>query len=771
MAKRINKFIVVLFCLLAFLGPLKSHAFEVINNISTRNAFFTGRVSYLNKIEKMLARYGKVYLTGYGGIGKTQLAKEFSYIHNSEYDLMWWFDLSDNIELQYENLLTHLSNNESFKKILHINVKDIAPSVLVDFTNSLLEKNNCKWLLVFDGVIDSRNIKLPKVKTAKQHIIVTTREKQNTGNNVLTICPFDDQESEQFLFKIHPQEKKEDIVKLYKILHNFPLALAQASEEILMRKEGIKIYLETHDESLAKPELVQSDITQDYNNNYREILDQVLQNIEQKDKESAKVLYMLALLKTNITKKLLRDLFGNEIEDKLITLSKYGIIQIVDYKNSQVLNIHDVIREMAIKKFNNKDILYRKKIILTLSKHFSNLCLERGSQYFNNVDSNSIRVASLYLFINLALQNNIINDEVINIVIVALQLSGSSIINKYDNYSLYQQIANEIYSKNLDNITYLKKALLYVNLVYADFIFNSEGDLLKFEKEILRLVELVERDRDYKTLFIMYIKVAYLYLFLGEFKTAKGYLEKAERNVNYVDIIEVVQYWYIRVRVLYELREVKEAEKACEIYEKLMNQLPSNTIDKFSFINFKIRIKLFNGQYNEARKELTEAIKNTNIYYHNTYSLTVGRLEFIKAIIYFLNKQYNLAEKQCKLAINITIKATNGDMVSYVQAGMHVLLGEIYEGQGHSILALKEYKKSLNFYDHRTYGRVSNFYEYGESLANLCYIYYKQKNYLESKLYFQKLVTNFGLGHKIVDNLMKKLPHDFIIKLSGAKYS
>jgi len=307
MTKKTTRYIkCMLLCLIIWSLSAEIFASETIKNMPSRNAYFTGRASYLDEMQKNLSQYGIVYLVGYGGVGKTQLAKEYGYINEQKYDLIWWFDLRGDLVAQYENLLTHLSNNEKFKKLFHINIKDIAPSVVVDFTNSLLSQCNYRWLLIFDNVLSTKDIKLPKTKAAaKQHIIITTREKQNFGKNVLALEPFTDQESELFLFKIHPSEKKEDIVKLYKALYNYPLALAQTSEEILMYKNGIGSYLEKYSNLGSKQIPIHSDITQEYNNNYRGVLDHTLQEIEQKDKESAKVLYMLALLKTDITKKLM----------------------------------------------------------------------------------------------------------------------------------------------------------------------------------------------------------------------------------------------------------------------------------------------------------------------------------------------------------------------------------------------------------------------------------------------------------------------------------
>ena len=367
----------------------------------------------------------------------------------------------------------------------------------------------------------------------------------------------------------------------------------------------------------------------------------------------------------------------------------------------------------------------------------------------------------------MALQNDVINEEIINVVIISLKLNDI-LLNKRANYILYQQLANKIYSKNIDNITPTKKALLYANLVYSDFIFESEENLSKFEKEMLRLLNIVENNKNYEELFFIYTYISKLYLFLGDLNESKKYLEMAKKNINYADsTISLLEYWWGYARLCYELRDINEATKALDIFEKISNQLSPGEINKFLTKNIRIKLGILNGQKDKARKDLEETIKNAAVYYDRVPSFIMCNLEFTKALIYFQDGQYNLAENQCNRALKIAKKVFDKDMISYLQANMRILLGEIYEKKGKDSLALEEYKKCLKFYSKRTYGRINNFYEYGELLSSLCVIYYKQKNYAKSKFYFQKLVANFGLEHELAEKLIKKLPVEYMYQVGG----
>jgi tetratricopeptide (TPR) repeat protein len=60
------------------------------SNLPDRNLFFTGREEVLAKIQDALARQGRAALSGLGGLGKTETALEYAYLHLDEYDYTFW---------------------------------------------------------------------------------------------------------------------------------------------------------------------------------------------------------------------------------------------------------------------------------------------------------------------------------------------------------------------------------------------------------------------------------------------------------------------------------------------------------------------------------------------------------------------------------------------------------------------------------------------------------------------------------------------------------
>jgi hypothetical protein len=69
---------------------------KISNFPHLRNLNFTGRKDLLEKLHEALASGERAAftqtsaITGLGGVGKTQLALEYSYHHADEYQVVWW---------------------------------------------------------------------------------------------------------------------------------------------------------------------------------------------------------------------------------------------------------------------------------------------------------------------------------------------------------------------------------------------------------------------------------------------------------------------------------------------------------------------------------------------------------------------------------------------------------------------------------------------------------------------------------------------------------
>ncbi|RYE11628.1 MAG: hypothetical protein EOP34_12095, partial [Rickettsiales bacterium] len=201
-----------------------SYAFEVAHNIPYHNRYFVGRNDYLMDIQSKLHDDNIVNINGIGGIGKTQIAKEFAYNNKDKYDIIWWFDAESSIIEQYRKLAISLN------KLGYTDIDTNLPSdVFLEDIKDKLNSSNQKILLVLDNLKDEDKLKefLINFNIENKHIIVTSRIKFIEPS--ITISLFNSNESISLLSSLIKDKNQEDLEKIAKILGNYPLNLVSFS--------------------------------------------------------------------------------------------------------------------------------------------------------------------------------------------------------------------------------------------------------------------------------------------------------------------------------------------------------------------------------------------------------------------------------------------------------------------------------------------------------------------------------------------------------------
>src|SRR5437762_5773662 len=124
-------------------GPLFCVRYE-------RNPHFSGRKALLRKLHEILHDENcrnykhRVALHGLGGVGKTQLALEYAYTHQSVYNSVFWISAVDQPRL--------LSGFGDIARVCQHAILGKSP---VDIAKSVLEwlcNLSDKWLLVIDNL-------------------------------------------------------------------------------------------------------------------------------------------------------------------------------------------------------------------------------------------------------------------------------------------------------------------------------------------------------------------------------------------------------------------------------------------------------------------------------------------------------------------------------------------------------------------------------------------------------------------------------------------
>lgn len=226
-----------------------------------RNPHFTGRDGYMEALHTSLhsGKYAALTqaLTGLGGIGKTQIAIEYTYRFASEYDVVWWIRAEDRTTLIADFL--NLGDN------LHIDQYESSEQKLkISLIRRWLETHN-NWLLIYDNAQDLNDLYNPINTTenflpqsASGHILITSRN-PNWSSIVqpLDIQLFSNEESIEFLQKRTGLSDETGATYLAKELGCLPLALEQAAAYIVETpgmtfQEYLKIFRERHHQLWAK---------------------------------------------------------------------------------------------------------------------------------------------------------------------------------------------------------------------------------------------------------------------------------------------------------------------------------------------------------------------------------------------------------------------------------------------------------------------------------------------------------------------------------------
>lgn len=197
-------------------------------NVPPRNPVFTGRSGLLAQLERRLRTESMTAvlpqaLHGMGGVGKSQIAIEYTYRNRSKYQLVWWIPseqpsqiLASLVELAL--LLGHEPGLAASDAVLQVQAALRAGS---PYEN---------WLLIFDNAetLDAVRPYFPEAGTGK--VLVTSRNPEwGQVAQTLEVDVFTREESVELLKRRTPMVSDDDADRLAQTLGDLPLAVEHAS--------------------------------------------------------------------------------------------------------------------------------------------------------------------------------------------------------------------------------------------------------------------------------------------------------------------------------------------------------------------------------------------------------------------------------------------------------------------------------------------------------------------------------------------------------------
>ncbi|WP_060906744.1 FxSxx-COOH system tetratricopeptide repeat protein [Streptomyces scabiei] len=221
-----------------------------ISNVQPRYPWFTGRSPILDRLRERLVsgRSGQrlpQVLHGLGGVGKSQLAREYAHRFKADYDLVWWIDAE-----QPDLVLPKVA---ALAQELDLPVGDDVAEAAEAAMAALRQGDPCeRWLLIFDNVPDldkalhlfpERSAPLPG--HVYGHVLVTTRARPaSTAVQSLEMEVFTREESVEHLCRRVPGLREGDADRVADALGDLPLAVEVAAAWLETTATPVEEYIE-----------------------------------------------------------------------------------------------------------------------------------------------------------------------------------------------------------------------------------------------------------------------------------------------------------------------------------------------------------------------------------------------------------------------------------------------------------------------------------------------------------------------------------------------
>jgi len=217
-------------------------------NVPHRNGNFVGRSEILKRIEYNFSQKNGPFIitacNGLGGVGKTQVALEFVWLHYQQFNGVIWFNAENRDQLQNE----YISLGRELNIIYEKEIKD-ASELARKVKHWLEDPSRAGWLLVYDNAQNYESIR-KLLPTGEGRLLVTSRYSVGWPQDSISVDVFTIEESSAYIQEVLvSQHSPDDIIKintLAQVLGRLPLALAQACAYIKMNKVTISRYLKLY---------------------------------------------------------------------------------------------------------------------------------------------------------------------------------------------------------------------------------------------------------------------------------------------------------------------------------------------------------------------------------------------------------------------------------------------------------------------------------------------------------------------------------------------
>ena len=215
----------------------------MIWNVSPRNAVFTGRDEAMERLRRQVTGGSTtvllpVALHGLGGVGKTQLAREYAHRFSADYDLVWWIT-AESTEF-IDEALAELARRLRLPGTGESSTEDSAA-----VREALRRGEAGHWLLIYDNATDPAQLKPFMPSGTSGHVLITSRDKAWAQQAVpLEVDVFTRPESVEHLTRTVPGLDVQDAAEIADLVGHLPLAVESAGAWLASTGHPVSQYID-----------------------------------------------------------------------------------------------------------------------------------------------------------------------------------------------------------------------------------------------------------------------------------------------------------------------------------------------------------------------------------------------------------------------------------------------------------------------------------------------------------------------------------------------
>ncbi len=649
-------------------------------------------------------------ITGMSGMGKTMLARAYANHYTSNYDIVWWFNKSDDLTNQFLRFINEW-NRKQDNALKKININDKSYEAVLAAVKDFLRTGNQNWLFIFDNFKDFDEIRdlIPISHTRKRsHILVTTQNSLSWAKT-LKLLNFSRKESINLIQNITSTNDVDSANELASILRDYPILIAQVSYFIKNSKISNL-----------------SNFINFVNNNNRDIssflysiFDLSFKNLKIRNPDAYKMMLFISLLNhENIPVSLMKawyeEVFPQRKEDfndtlncvlqhSMLNLSP--LIALDGNIENQFFNIHEIPHQFLKKILLKENQLWITKMALkALRKQFSNQGKNVLYSNFSNILNHAFSVEEH------AEKLNLVNEDSVSL---SLELQEYYQLVKRDfrtalHYS--EGIRNKFVKGNIDpNL----KARYFANL---SGIYYWLGMIRESMPCIDKSLAIYRKDPDMHDDYIRVLlyRIGNHY-YLGNIEASRQLLKELDEYVAKNGFsCEPNSHFGFYNKALYFLAQAATCKLSGDInnaLEKLklsfveLAHIAEKQKNPDSFMSRYLQYYIYQqelfylmGKSKDQLQQLQDlrvkALKALNTKNHRLYG---GILMYLARSL-SLNDKVKSAHECIEESIHILNDWFKKEMVHQEQGLAHTILGDIYTTEKDYTMALQEYLYAMKIY-------------------------------------------------------------------------